>query len=570
MKQVPGVFVLISLVVLTATAAVCQELGQATAAPTNKIKVTEPLTIPDTEVKDHWLGHREQIHTSGAGEVRGWEGVRLELVVAPDGTVVSARATGGPKDFYEQAVRLAKTWIYKPFLGQDGNPVTAAIRDGIAILPPAEHPAVHKSFPQIKDWKSLVISLERTRCYGTCPEYRVDIYGDGTVLYTGKAYVALIGQHRGRISQPDLLHLVEAFRSADYFSLRDRYEALVTDNPTYSTSIAFDGISKKVVDYVGEHAGMPRSVSELEETIDRMAGADKWLRGNAETAASLVAEGWDFKAQDADHTSLLAAVAERGNVDAVRNLLSLGASVEGRDETMQPPLVHAAIRGDTEMARLLLDAGAGSNDKNEKGLALCFAARAGKPELVMLLLSRGADPNYTCANGVTVLMSAAQSGIPEIVKELLKFHPDVTAHDREGKTVLMYLDKVVYGTAQEQPGARRSEVTQLLVAAGADVNAQDNEGNTPLMKVPFDVEAARVLIEKGADVNARNKNGWTPLMCASSPGTVRLLLESGADPSARDAAGHSVLDNVRQFGGAEDVSLIQAALAGKVGPPAKP
>lgn len=564
MQDFRGVFVLTFAIL--ATVAICQEPSKTTAAPTDR--ENQPVKIPDIEIREHRLGHREQIHSSGANELEGWPGVRLELVVAPDGTVVSAKATFGPKEFYEQAVSLAKTWTYKPFLGQDGSAVTAAIRDVVSILPPQEHPAAHKLFPQVKDWKSLVITLERTRCFGMCPAYRVEIHGDGQVLYTGEAYVAITGEHRGRISQDDLFHLVEAFRSADYLSLKDKYAALVTDNPTYSTSIAFDGVSKKIVDYVGEHAGMPSAISELEDTIDRLAGTDKWLRGNADTAPSLVAEEWDFKAQDATHSTLLPAVAARGNVDAVRGLLALGVPVEGRDQMQLRALVQAAIRGDTEMVHVLLDAGAGANDKNEKGLALSFAARAGKPELVKLLLSRGAHPNYIGPDGATILMSAAQSGIPEIVAELLKFHPDVTAHDREGKTVLMHLDKI-YGTADEAPGAKRSEVARLLVAAGADVNAQDNEGNTPLMEVPFDVDAARVLIEKGADVGARNKKGWTPLMTASNPGTVRLLLASGADPTARDAKGQSVLENARQFGGPEIASLIQAALAGRVEPAAK-
>ena len=68
------------------------------------------------------------------------------------------------------------------------------------------------------------------------------------------------------------------FRSADYFSLEDKYIAGVTDNPTYITSIAFDTFHKSVVDYVGEYEGMPDAVRELEETIDQIVGSEKWIR----------------------------------------------------------------------------------------------------------------------------------------------------------------------------------------------------------------------------------------------------------------------------------------------------
>lgn len=63
--------------------------------------------------------------------------------------------------------------------------------------------------------------------------------------------------------------------------------------------------------------------------------------------------------------------------------------------------------------------------------------------------------------------------------------------------------------------------------------------------------AARLLIEAGADVNAANSNGTTPLMYAktaavgnASTDLLQLLLASGADINARDSAGRTALDYV--------------------------
>jgi hypothetical protein len=140
-----------------------------------------------------------------------------------------------------------------------------------------EQPKVNAAFPDIRDWNTLRITLSRSRCYGRCPAYEIEIHGDGTVLYDGATDVAHKGRHAGKISHASLVELVDFFRKADYFSLHDRYVYGVTDHPVYETSISFDGMSKSVLDYVGQGAGMPSTVSDVEAAIDRLSGASAWV-----------------------------------------------------------------------------------------------------------------------------------------------------------------------------------------------------------------------------------------------------------------------------------------------------
>ena len=59
-----------------------------------------------------------------------------------------------------------------------------------------------------------------------------------------------------------------------------------------------------------------------------------------------------------------------------------------------------------------------------------------------------------------------------------------------------------------------------------------------------EAEEVRALLGRGADVNAADRDGWTPLMEAASKGhaaVVRLLLDAGADASARSKAGWTAL-----------------------------
>jgi len=150
---------------------------------------------------------------------------------------------------------------------------------GEIIMPLAGKPSVARDvpFPEIRNWNSLHIALERSACFGTCPIYSVDISGDGTVSYDGLDCVAQKGHRTGRVSRAAMENLVSMFRRARYFSLSDRFTAQITDAPSYRTAIRFDDRSKSVLDYVGLSAGMPPAVRDLEIAIDRTAGTDKWV-----------------------------------------------------------------------------------------------------------------------------------------------------------------------------------------------------------------------------------------------------------------------------------------------------
>lgn len=85
-----------------------------------------------------------------------------------------------------------------------------------------------------------------------------------------------------------------------------------------------------------------------------------------------------------------------------------------------------------------------------------------------------------------------------------------------------------------------------LVRRGADVDARDAEGRTPLFSAVLggSVGLVGLLLESGADVNARDNDGWTVLHFAAQefePEIARLLVARGADVNAQDDDGISVL-----------------------------
>jgi ankyrin repeat protein len=94
--------------------------------------------------------------------------------------------------------------------------------------------------------------------------------------------------------------------------------------------------------------------------------------------------------------------------------------------------------------------------------------------------------------------------------------------------------------------ADRGKVVALLVHAGANLNAQDQNGDSVLNEA-YDTEIVRVLIENGADVNLRNAKGETPLMANFDLDAAKLLVAAGADVTLRDTTGKTALDHARDL-----------------------
>jgi len=187
-------------------------------------------------------------------------------------------------------------------------------------------------------------------------------------------------------------------------------------------------------------------------------------RANNGNVQALLDAGADVNAKDNNGMSALSYAAREGYADILRTLLDTGAQLENPD---QPTALRAAVRGHTEIVKFLLDAGAEVDYS-----AFPQAAREGHFEIVKILLDAGAEAD----DGA--LEQAARWGHLEIVKSLLGAGVDPNQYVE--KSALMWAAGAQPLTFPFKDRERRTRIVQLLLDAGAQVNAKDHLAFTPL------------------------------------------------------------------------------------------
>ncbi len=478
----------------TMIAATCLPLAMAGSA-----FAQEAVLRPSAdEARGHIVEPIEPVRRDGVDPF-GRGAVAVVLTVDADGRVTDARpeSAGGADtpadDTVAEALANAREARFEPFT-RDGVARAAVVTVPVWVLPPERARSRRVPFPA-GDGRAAVIRLERTGCFGTCPSYTVEIGGDGRVTYTGEGYVAVEGVRRERIAPEAVEALIERFRQADFFSLDDEYVAGVTDNPTYVVSLTIGGRTKRVIDYVGSETGMPFSVVRLEQAIDRAAGTQAWIDGDATTARRLEAGGYDFTSAAAGRA--LTWMAWEGSEDAALEFVARGAPLiaDNGDEgfgARRSALEGAAFHGRSRLVRALIERGALARPGAAES-ALAAAARSRDAAVLDIVLDAATFDRRQLGRALTAALNEAAWSDPErdpgpVVERLLALDADVTVPDGEGRTPLH--------------GAATPEMVRRLLAMGADIEARTEYGDTPVTSA-FDEDVILALIDAGADVTVQ-------------------------------------------------------------------
>jgi len=246
------------------------------------------------------------------------------------------------------------------------------------------------------------------------------------------------------------------------------------------------------------------------------------------------------------------------NSSALQTLLKQGANVNAAQADGTTALHWAAHWNDVEAVNLLLRAGANAKAVNRYGVTpLSEAVTSGSASVIQALLTAGADPKtLTTEDGETVLMTAARAGNTDAVRILLDRGADVNAREKyKGQTALMW------AAAERHP-----EIVRLLLDRGADwkIRSSDRETRLPRLSAASsvspmarggfpallyaaregDVETAQIMADKGVDLNYGDVDNTTALTVSvlnKRYTFAKFLLDRGADPNVVDASGRTAL-----------------------------
>jgi hypothetical protein len=171
-----------------------------------------------------------------------------------------------------------------------GDPPRQAAPSTTSTIAPAavaarlSPPAASCSPPRQSPSARLV--LERTACYGSCPDYTLEIHGDGQAIFDGRTFVRVHGRVTGRIPQSAVDALFAKAACAHPEKWKSEYTWPVTDNPTATVTVdlAGDGAPAIVVrDYPPCHEThdadeTPAELCELEKAIDAAFGSSAYVQ----------------------------------------------------------------------------------------------------------------------------------------------------------------------------------------------------------------------------------------------------------------------------------------------------
>lgn len=243
------------------------------------------------------------------------------------------------------------------------------------------------------------------------------------------------------------------------------------------------------------------------------------------------------------------------------------------------PLVYASMQGYVEVVRILLDGGAKVDMTNYDGrTALMAAARWERPAIVKMLINAKADikiknsynckypseyplnalwetvkPLDTCHESRGFILCRCSKVSSLIFLDLLKAGADVYQKDCEELEDKMPLDYFMerYSSDHDNPLKMDKEMVTLLINAGVNLNVQDHEKVTLLMK-SVDMCANTIsgcgffndLIKAKVKLNLQNNDGDTAIMLATRFGHIKMvetLIDAGADLKLKNSKDQDVL-----------------------------
>ncbi|KXH67607.1 hypothetical protein CSAL01_03646 [Colletotrichum salicis] len=300
--------------------------------------------------------------------------------------------------------------------------------------------------------------------------------------------------------------------------------------------------------YSGNHIVLEKRLASLSLNSDQM---EYFLTEGLKESLSLAV----------DHSSLELVRVLLGHADVTRDQEALmdclsHTGVEIEDEHQEQYLSHAVKQGNTELVQAFLDYGVNINAQESSGEPpLYLAAKESTLSMVKFLVERGGDVNVrTKVKGLTPPYGAALQSRPDIVEYLLGKGADVTitsilrnwsplegAYDYPA--VMAHLVTKAWPPPDYHRVAEFGDTQCTALFLSATFGKTECVSWTPL-HIVRNSDTLSVLLEYGADIEAKDVDGWTPLFHAvvsRDVSIVRRLVNADANLETTDIGGYTVL-----------------------------
>lgn len=256
--------------------------------------------------------------------------------------------------------------------------------------------------------------------------------------------------------------------------------------------------------------------------------------------------------------------------DVIDVLVRAGRAVDSRDDEGRTPLMSAAAFGSNLAAKTLLALGADidARDHVSGDSALHYSARFGRIEIATMLLDNGGFADVRSEKtGIAPMHYAAAFGHAAMIEYLASRGADPNATDNDGVTPIFYASRrnrfpIIelmeriggkFGGLDEAVNANDVRRVLDLISGGSEVNSQSLAGRPiHLAATKGFLAIVRILVDHGADIDANDGfNRSTPLHLAAmadQPAVIDFLVSRGADVEARDIEGRTPLFVAASFG----------------------